>query len=110
MPSDAEWTILTNYLGGIDVAGGKLKETGLSHWKDPNTGATNESGFTALPGGYREHDGSTYWGIQYGGNFWTSTEYNLNEALQRQAVYSGSYVDPGSIEKNDGFSVRCIKD
>src|SRR5690554_3367234 len=59
LPSDAEWTELTNYLGET-VAGGKLKETGTTHWASPNTGATNETGFTALPGGYRGTDGAFY--------------------------------------------------
>src|SRR5574344_844768 len=58
LPSDAEWTELTDYLGGASVAGGKLKETGTTHWNSPNTGATNETGFTALPGCYRYGDGT----------------------------------------------------
>jgi len=53
VPSDGEWTVLTDYLGGSSVAGGKMKEEGLDHWNSPNTGATNESGFTGLPAGYR---------------------------------------------------------
>ena len=56
VPTDAEWTILENHLGGISVAGGKMKETGTEHWFAPNTDATNESGFTALPGGWRDGD------------------------------------------------------
>ena len=55
VPTDDEWTILTDYLGGKSVAGGKLKETGTSHWLSPNTGATNETGFTGLPTGYRNY-------------------------------------------------------
>src|SRR5574344_54019 len=58
VPSDAEWTELTDYLGGASVAGGKLTETGTTHWNSPNTGATNETGFTALPGGYRFSNGA----------------------------------------------------
>jgi len=58
VPTDTEWTTLTDYLGGTSVAGGKLKETGTTHWTTPNTGATNETGFTALPGGYRSNNGA----------------------------------------------------
>ena len=67
VPTDTEWATLTDYLGGTNVAGDKLKETGTMHWPTPNSGATNSSGFTALPGGYRETiafmygDGSGYW-------------------------------------------------
>ena len=58
IPTDAEWTILSDFLGGTDIAGGKLKEKGIVHWKSPNTGATNSSGFTAVPGGYRYSGGN----------------------------------------------------
>ncbi len=58
IPTDAEWTTLTDYLGGESIAGGKLKETGTTHWRSPNAGATNESGFTALPGGHRDVNGT----------------------------------------------------
>jgi uncharacterized protein (TIGR02145 family) len=74
LPSDAEWTTLTDYLGGESVAGGKLKETGTTHWKSPNEGATNESGFTALPGGYRDLYGSSHHVGDYG-YWWSATEY-----------------------------------
>jgi len=62
VPSDSEWTILSTYLGGESVAGGMIKETGTTHWRSPNTGATNESGFSAIAGGAREYDGR-YYGI-----------------------------------------------
>jgi uncharacterized protein (TIGR02145 family) len=58
VPSDPEWTLLTGYLGGESLAGGKLKETGIGHWISPNDG-NNESGFTAMPGGYRDSNGDT---------------------------------------------------
>ncbi|MDO8952800.1 MAG: fibrobacter succinogenes major paralogous domain-containing protein, partial [Draconibacterium sp.] len=71
--TDGEWTTLINYLGGLNLAGGKLKEIGTSHWNTPNIGATNESGFTALPGGYRHYDGGSY-DLKNMGSFWSSSE------------------------------------
>ncbi|SDD19418.1 FISUMP domain-containing protein [Williamwhitmania taraxaci] len=79
LPSDAEWTQLTTFLGGESVAGGKLKEIGTTHWASPNTGADNSSGFTALPGGYRNYGGSFYY-IGYGGYWWSATEYDATHA------------------------------
>src|SRR5664280_1993486 len=75
VPTDAEWITLTTYLGGGSVAGGKLKETGTTHWTTPNTGATNETGFTALPGGYRSTNGA-YNNFEDYGYWWSSTEYS----------------------------------
>ena len=60
IPSDAEFTQLTDFLGGEGVAGGKMKEAGYDHWNSPNTGATNSSGFTGLPGGYRDTGGFSW--------------------------------------------------
>ena len=109
LPSDAEWTELTDYLGGTSIAGGKLKETGTTHWNSPNTGATNETGFTALPGGYRYVDGSFKFIGGYG--FWSSaTEQNATYALDRKVVYGDSSVDRGLGTKEVGFSVRCLRD
>src|SRR5574344_137160 len=82
LPSDAEWTELTDYLGGASVAGGKLKETGTTHWDSPNTGATNETGFTALPGGYRTNLGF-FNNIGYHGNWWSATESGATNAWTR---------------------------
>src|SRR5574344_1416783 len=82
LPSDAEWTVLTDYLGGESVAGGKLNETGTTHWNSPNTGATNETGFTALPGGYRRSNGS-FLNIGYLGHWWSATEFNTSNAWYR---------------------------
>ena len=103
VPTDAEWTTLTTYLGGDSVAGGKLKENGTIHWLNPNTGATNESGFTAVPGGVRNHDGS-YYEVGLSGYWWSS------EVTSRILYYDYTYVSRGSGGKGNGFSVRCIKD
>jgi len=108
--SDAEWTTLTTFLGGEAVAGGKLKETGTTHWLTPNTGATNETGFTALPGGYRYDDG-TYYGI--GGRviiWWSSTENSASSAWYWYVGYNFANVNWFYYDKRYGFSVRCLRD
>ena len=107
--TDAEWTTLITYLGGESIAGGKLKETGTIHWNSPNEGAINESGFTALPGGYRTGDGIFYEKGNYG-SWWFSTEYSSSDAFGIDLFYNYSYVSVYVIEKKCGFSVRCIKD
>ena len=109
LPSDAEWTELTDYLGGISVAGGKLKETGTTHWASPNTGATNETGFTALPGGDRYLFGDFY-AIGLLGYWWSATEYGPHYAWSRYVGYADSNVDRNINAKEDGYSVRCVRD
>ena len=108
LPSDAEWTELTEYLGGTSDAGGKLKETGTTHWNSPNTGATNETGFTALPGGYRIDNGS--FDIGYYGFWWSATGRNAADAWFRYMDYSNSSVSRSNYFKEVGFSVRCVRD
>jgi uncharacterized protein (TIGR02145 family) len=100
-PTDAEWTTLTTYLGGESVSGGKLKEKGTTHWTLPNTGATNETGFTALPAGTRDI-GGVFTRLTSNGFWWGSTEY-------RDVEYNLTNVIRATSNKNNGFSVRCIK-
>jgi uncharacterized protein (TIGR02145 family) len=107
--SDAEWQTLADSLGGNALAGGKMKETGTAHWSTPNTGATNESGFTALPGGYRDYDGNSY-SIGYIGYFWSATEFNSNFAWYRYLFYDLADINRFDYGKVAGFSVRCVKD
>jgi uncharacterized protein (TIGR02145 family) len=109
VPTDDEWNILINYLGGSDIAGGKLKETGTTHWLSPNTGATNESGFTALPGGYRLGDGSFRY-IDYHGYWWSATENVTYYAFNQVMYYNNSSVYRNYDNKELGFSVRLVKD
>jgi len=108
IPTDDELTTLINYLGGENVAGGKLKEIGTTHWQSPNTGATNESGFSALPGGYRYFNGSFYY-IGYYGNWWSSSELSAADAWYRFLFYYYSNVFRYYYSKEYGFSVRCVK-
>lgn len=105
VPTKAKWTTLTDYLGGENVAGGKLKETGTTHWANPNEGATNETGFTALPGGSR-----IYSGIGYYGFWWSATEAYSDKAVSRELDFDYSYFFLFNDPKKAGFSVRCIKD
>jgi uncharacterized protein (TIGR02145 family) len=107
IPTDAEWETLILYLGGQNVAGIKLKETGATHWGSANN-STNESGFTALPGGDRSRVGVFY----YLGNrtsWWSSTEFNTEEAWERYNNLD-EYVGRSNLFKNYANSVRCIKD
>ena len=109
IPTDTEWTSLTNCLGGELIAGGKLKETGNSYWLQPNSNATNSSGFSGLPGGFR-NTGSSFQELGYYGNFWSSLG-NATYAIPRTLNYNNgtiSLID--AYDDADGFSVRCIKD
>ena len=109
VPSDEELTALTANLGGEKVAGGKMKEAGITHWEKPNTGVTNESGFTALPGGYRNNKGA-FANFGFFGFWWSSTEYVPTAAWCRSlSCGSNDILRIFSLKKN-GYSVRCIKD
>lgn len=106
--SDNEWNTLFNYLGGKEIAGGKMKESGTIHWASPNTGATNESGFNILPSGYRDYSGF-FISKGYATGFWSATERNSVEANVKYFYFSGSDVYLSEFKKGTGFSVRCIK-
>ena len=138
LPSDAEWTQLIEYLGGEDVAGGKLKEagfqtitildlaprknelvrlasmstreTGTGYWLKPNSGATNESGFSALPAGYNWHGKRrAFEFIGRIGVWWSATEDSTHDAWDYGVNYDGSNVGRYSRSKRNGFSVRCLR-
>ncbi|MBL0014051.1 MAG: fibrobacter succinogenes major paralogous domain-containing protein [Flavobacterium sp.] len=106
VPTDAEWFTLTQYLGGDDVAGGKMKTMTL--WNAPNTGATNSSGFSALPGGYCSFNG--YGGIGNLTRFWSSTDSSIGFMYHRGLFYFFNSVDRLGLSKNEANQVRCIKD
>jgi uncharacterized protein (TIGR02145 family) len=109
IPTYAEWSSLITYAGGSNSAGGKLKETGYSHWLSPNTGATNAYGFTALPDGLRG-PGGTFIDFQTGAFFLTSSEYDATGSWSYQLYYNTAQAYSGIESKSEGFSVRCIKD
>ena len=109
VPTNDEWQTLVDNLSGSSVAGGKLKETGTVHWLSPNTGATNESGFTALPGGYRNYDG-TFYSIGVEAVYWSATMYSSFHAWLRRLSYIYSGVYRNGFSKLDGCSVRLLRD
>lgn len=106
VPSETEWNTLVNYAGGDNDAGGKLKETGTAHWDTPNTGATDEYGFTALPGGSLINSDFTdlhrrgyHWERNLTGNKYWRLMRNDNTKVVRWHTSAGTYI-----------SIRCIKD
>jgi uncharacterized protein (TIGR02145 family) len=109
LPSHAEWVALSDFLGGENVAGGKLKEESTANWTDPNTGATNESGFSAVPSGFRRDDGS-FMGQGGEGTFWTATEKDALSSRHTALVYDSRelflYLDGLKVI---GASVRCVE-
>jgi uncharacterized protein (TIGR02145 family) len=112
IPSDSEWMELVTYLGGTRAAGGKMKEAGTKHWADPNEGATNEIGFTALPGGLRGNGGAFWSGDIDGGiaGWWSSTVEG-NNTYGWMVHYSNAKIMRSQSHSNaNGLSIRCIKD
>jgi uncharacterized protein (TIGR02145 family) len=110
VPTDAELTILIDLLGGQVAAGGKLKEAGTAHWSGPNTGATNSSGFTALPGGSRGVSDGAFGNINSICNCWSSTANNATNAFNRYMGHNYAAAGRSYYDKKFGYSVRCIKD
>ncbi|MEO8209663.1 MAG: FISUMP domain-containing protein [bacterium] len=106
IPSDKEWTALTDFFGGEKVAGGKMKSTGTQYWLSPNKAATNESDFSGLPGGCRYY----FRGFDYIGSngYWWSSTYNY--AGYRYLLYRDGVVYRDDGSKENGFSVRCLRD
>ena len=107
--TDFPYDIITLGFRGTDE-GGKLKETGITLWFSPNTGATNSSGFTALPNGSRYLSAGLFVSLGTNGNWWSSTEYNGSQAWFRTLLYNTSNIYRFTYVKGYGFSVRCLKD
>ncbi|MCE9540906.1 MAG: fibrobacter succinogenes major paralogous domain-containing protein [Bacteroidetes bacterium] len=116
IPSNDEWTVLVNYLGGYNIAGGKMRESDTIHWPvpkitrwtPPEINANNESGFTALPGGF-SRDGSFY--NYNNGYWWSATEYNRGIAwLYYLDYFYITQVYSKEFYKSDGIPIRCVKD
>jgi uncharacterized protein (TIGR02145 family) len=109
VPSDLEWTELSNNLGGIAAAGAKMKSAGLEFWLSPNALASNQSGFSGLPGGARWQDGVFF---NYGSHgYWWSSSTNLApNAIGRALWYLDGSIYPQDAGRSYGFSIRCVKD
>ena len=108
IPSEAEWATMVDFLGGEAIAGDKLKESGTDHWI-VNTDASNESGFTGLPGGYRSSIG-TYYDFGEFGLWWTSTNSSVTSSYYYSLSAYNSAVNYDSHPNIDGSSIRCVKD
>ena len=109
VPTNDEWLTAETYLGGQDIAGGKMKESGMVHWTSPNTGATNSSGFSGLPGGMRDFT-SIFGYLGENGLWWTATEFNTSMAWSTYFYYLHPGVDHNPTPENFGLSIRCVKD
>jgi uncharacterized protein (TIGR02145 family) len=110
VPTDSEWTVLYAYLYGKSVAGGYLKESGTVHWASPNTGASNETGFSALPGGFRYGGNGSFYGIDTIGSWWSATSFVANsESWSYYLHYNTEDISRNYEGIGDGYSVRCIK-
>jgi uncharacterized protein (TIGR02145 family) len=110
VPSDVEWTTLFDYLGGQNTVADKLRETGTTHWTSPNPGATNISGFTALPAGERSYIDGTFGQLGTLAEFWSSTSFSSSEAWDVYLYYTFDNAVIRSMYKGGGFSIRCVKD
>jgi uncharacterized protein (TIGR02145 family) len=114
LPDNSDWSVLANFLGGEQIAGDKLKEAGPVHWGYYNTLSTNQSGFTALPGGLRDHFGDVYstGNSEGGSSYWWSA--NVNDSTSAWSYSLGSEVSmllsTGRALKRNGFNIRCVKD
>ena len=110
LPSQAEWREMAAFLGGEAVAGGKLKEKGTAHWRAPNTAATNETGFTALPGGHRGHVSDDIFNDLYDiGHWWSATESSPRSAWFVLMLHHRPGIHFSTYPKKVAFSVRCLK-
>ncbi|WP_395655408.1 FISUMP domain-containing protein [Flavobacterium sp.] len=110
VPNDSEWTTLTTFLGGESVAGGKMKATGISLWQSPNTGATNESGFTGVPGDYRNTNGAFGNNIGPYVTWWSSSQNTIATAWVRFLYFASGNAYRNTYSMQRGYSVRCLRD
>jgi uncharacterized protein (TIGR02145 family) len=110
VPTNDEFIAFVTYLGGLEIAGGKMKEEGTTHWLSPNTGATNETGFTALPGGRRYYYDGTFINLGALGYYWSADEDEGIYGGVGILHYNSVEIEGDSYSKPNGMSVRCIKE
>jgi uncharacterized protein (TIGR02145 family) len=110
VPSHTEWLTLVNSLGGTAVAGGKLKERSFFYWNNPNTGATNQTGFSAISAGFRNPDGNFTDYIGTNGHWWSTSEYSATNGLFMGLGHATGSALISNMNKKSGFAVRCVKD
>ena len=110
VPTDTEWTALTISLGGDTIAGGKLKVNGTAHWANPNTGATNSSGFKALPGGYRYGIDGSFSSLTNDGYWWSTSTLDSSAAWYRNLYFENTKIDRDNNYVQYGYSIRCVRD
>lgn len=108
--TEEDWQTLIAYFGNDQNPSAKLMESGTDHWTAPNASATNETGFTALPGGYREYSAGAFYNMGTYALFWTSTEVSDSHANMHYMISAGSQLAPVQYSKNYAMSVRCVKD
>ena len=108
IPTNSDWTVLSDNLGGLNLAGGRMKNAGTTFWIFPSNG-TNASGFNGLPGGFRNVDG-TFGILLHNAYWWSATDENEQNAFSRSIVYTDNVLSVNSSLKNQGFSIRCLKD
>jgi len=109
-PSNNDWSALVEFLGGNEIAGGKLKQTGIDFWNSPNTDASNESGFSALPGGVRNANTGDFAGSGTTGSWWSASQQNIDKAGVWGLTTMNGAIATYNLDKNTGLSLRCIKD
>jgi uncharacterized protein (TIGR02145 family) len=112
IPSEHEWRTLIDFLGGESIAGGKLKSIGTNYWQNPNIGATNESGFSALPGGNRDYyNNCQFYTLGTNTSFWSSSNAGLGNALWYfNLSYQDTDIDREASRIQSGFYIRLVKD
>jgi uncharacterized protein (TIGR02145 family) len=107
LPTNPEWDLLVDFLGGANIAGSKMKSA--IGWESANEIAVNSSGFSALGAGYR-HDDGTFGSIGANANFWSGTLVESELVWGRNLIYSSAKVNPRKYSSTNYYSVRCVKD
>ena len=110
VPAISEWEELINFLGGVAVAGGKLKEIGFAHWLTPNTGATNSNGFNLLPSGWRAHNNGSYENLTYMAYQWSSSSVDALNSSVLLVGYDSEAAYTSNSHILTGLPIRCVKD